>query len=82
LSLFSIDGEINGEMQGLVDLREFKIKNQIPTPEKEGKRVLKSIFFLSVPEFELRASHLLAGILPLEPPCQPCFVLGVFRIWS
>jgi hypothetical protein len=25
---------------------------------------------------------LLAGILPLEPPCQPCFVLGVFRIWS
>jgi hypothetical protein len=37
-------------------------------------------FLLLVVGFELRASHFLAGALPLEPLCQPLFLL-CFLCW-
>jgi hypothetical protein len=39
-------------------------------------------FFLAALEFELRASHLLSSILPLEPLHQPFLVRGLFKIGS
>jgi hypothetical protein len=41
-------------------------------------------FFLVVLAFELRAFNLLGrpGTLPLEPFCQPIFVLDIFEIAS
>jgi hypothetical protein len=38
--------------------------------------------FLAVLGLELGASRFLAGVLPLEPLCQPCFAMGFFRIGS
>jgi hypothetical protein len=52
-------------------------KKKLGNPKKYGwgpleeSRLKSSIFFSEVLGFELKASHLQAGVLPLEPLCQP-----------
>jgi hypothetical protein len=41
-----------------------------------------SAFFLAILGFELSASCMYAGAVPLEPLCQAFFVLGFFEIES